>query len=103
VFAQVLRSGLRLIALCVLQIVPLVGPYLVEKGLVTSPDSEFTTAAVKLMQQGLELVSDSEQAMQRIVTYPLAELMSSGMHASPALRLSHACYGRCSCAVLVLH
>jgi hypothetical protein len=67
-----------LIALRVLQIVPLVGPYLVEKGLVASPDSEFTTAVVALMQQGLELVSDSEEALQRFATYPLAELMSSG-------------------------
>lgn len=59
---------------------PLVGPYMVEKGLVTSADSPFATAAVALMQQGLELVADSEQAMQRFSTYPLADLMSSGMH-----------------------
>lgn len=71
----------------VLQIVPLVGPYLVQKGLVKSADSEFTQAAVALMQQGLEVVTDSEQAMQRFTTYPLAGLMSSGVH-PPALHLS---------------
>lgn len=69
-----------LMSLGVLQIVPLVGPYMVEKGLVASADSAFTTGAVNLMQQGLELVADSQQAMQRFATYPLAALMSSGVH-----------------------
>jgi glutamyl-tRNA synthetase len=56
----------------------LVGPYLVEKGLLKSADSAFAKAAVSLMQQGLELVSDSEQAIERFVRYPLADLMASG-------------------------
>ena len=59
---------------------PLVGPYMVEKGLVSSPESPFTTAVVALMQQGLELVADAEPAMQRFCTYPLADLMSSGAY-----------------------
>lgn len=61
-----------------MQILPLVGAHLVEKGLLKSAESEFAAAAVPLMQQQLELVADSEKSLKQFVTYPLSDLVASG-------------------------
>lgn len=70
-------NGQHLRALPAADVQALVGPALVEAGLLSRADSPFAAAAVALMQQSLELVSDGETELRRYLRYPLAESLST--------------------------
>lgn len=70
-------NGQHLRALPVEEVQALVGPALVDAGLLARADTPFAAAAITLMQQSLELVSDGEAELRRYVRYPLAESLAS--------------------------
>ncbi|KAG2490199.1 hypothetical protein HYH03_011326 [Edaphochlamys debaryana] len=53
------------------------GGHLVKAGLLAQPDSAFVRAAVKLVSKGVELVTDVETEVRKLLAYPLEETLAS--------------------------
>ena len=59
------------------QVLAMIAKRAVEQGIVKSPDSAFVINAARLIRGNIELISDSDEQLQLLFSYPLDETLAS--------------------------